>query len=150
MHASFHLCQYFLFMYKTTIKPEHADIVLLFSLVGYSPVLLKVHKIENFFGFVFEFCTVSLLIMLKYEGFVKKKFLLGHYGGGGRIIPRSLKTTGNAHFFQPRLKLLFLKIFYEPFIFAKKNFLLFDPVTVTGMALYVDLGQKCQKIFCLV
>ncbi len=28
---------------------------------------LKVHKIENFFGFDFEFYTVSLLVMLKYE-----------------------------------------------------------------------------------
>ena len=35
---------------------------------------LKVHKNENFFGFDFEICTVSLLVMLKYEGFVKKNF----------------------------------------------------------------------------
>jgi hypothetical protein len=35
---------------------------------------LKVHKIENFFGFDFEFYTVSLLVMLKYEGFVTKNF----------------------------------------------------------------------------
>ncbi len=33
---------------------------------------VKVHKNENFFGFYFDFCTVSLLVMLKYEGFVKK------------------------------------------------------------------------------
>jgi hypothetical protein len=26
---------------------------------------LKVHKIENFFGFDFEFCTISLLVMHK-------------------------------------------------------------------------------------
>jgi hypothetical protein len=42
---------------------------------------LKVHKIENFFGFDFEFYTVSLLVMLKYEGFVTDNFLLAHYGG---------------------------------------------------------------------
>jgi hypothetical protein len=35
---------------------------------------LKVHKNENFFGFDFEFCTVSLLVMLKYQGFVKRHF----------------------------------------------------------------------------
>ncbi len=35
---------------------------------------LKVHKIENFFGFDFEFYTVSLLVMLKYEGFVTNNF----------------------------------------------------------------------------
>ncbi len=27
---------------------------------------LKVHKIENIFGFDFEFCVISLLVMLKY------------------------------------------------------------------------------------
>jgi hypothetical protein len=27
---------------------------------------LKVHKNENFFGFDFEFCTISLLVMSKY------------------------------------------------------------------------------------
>jgi hypothetical protein len=31
---------------------------------------LKVHKNENFFGFDFEFFTVSLPVMHKYEGFV--------------------------------------------------------------------------------
>jgi hypothetical protein len=35
---------------------------------------LKVHKNDNFFGFDFEFCTVSLLVMLKYESFVKNNF----------------------------------------------------------------------------
>jgi hypothetical protein len=43
--------------------------------------LLKVHKIENFFGFDFEFYTVSLLVMLKYEGFVTNNFYLALYGG---------------------------------------------------------------------
>jgi hypothetical protein len=27
---------------------------------------LKVHKIENFFGSNFEFCVISLLVMIKY------------------------------------------------------------------------------------
>ncbi len=40
-------------------------------------VCLKVHKNENFFGFDFEIRTVSLLVMLKDEGFVKKFFLIG-------------------------------------------------------------------------
>ena len=29
-------------------------------------VLLEVHKSENFFGFAFEFCSFSFLVMLKY------------------------------------------------------------------------------------
>ncbi len=57
-------------------------------------MILKVHKNENFFGFDFEFCTVSLLVMLKYECFVKT-ILYWTIMGGGRIIPRCLKTTGN-------------------------------------------------------
>ncbi len=57
-------------------------------------MILKVHKNENFFGFDFEFCTVSLLVMLKYEGFVKI-ILYWAIMVGGRIIPRRLKTTGN-------------------------------------------------------
>ncbi len=28
--------------------------------------ILKVHKIENFFGSEFEFYTISLLVMIKY------------------------------------------------------------------------------------
>jgi hypothetical protein len=40
--------------------------------------------------------------MLKYEGFVKKFF--DRPMGGVRIIPRSLKTTGNKNCFQPRPK----------------------------------------------
>jgi hypothetical protein len=31
-----------------------------------APIHLKVHKNENFFGFDFEFCTISLLVMSKY------------------------------------------------------------------------------------
>ncbi len=55
---------------------------------------LKVHKNDNFFGFNFEFCTVPLLVILKYEGFVKMIFDWA-ISGGGRIIPRRLKTTGS-------------------------------------------------------
>ncbi len=54
---------------------------------------------------------------------------------GGRIIPRSLKTTGNKNYFQPRPKIFCIKIIYHPFIFAKNSYPKFDPLTVTGMAL---------------
>jgi hypothetical protein len=36
--------------------------------------MVKVHKTENFFGSDFEFCTISLLVKLKYLGFVKNCF----------------------------------------------------------------------------
>ncbi len=42
--------------------------------VDFKNTALKVHKIENSFGFDFEFYTVSLLVMLKYEGFVTNNF----------------------------------------------------------------------------
>ena len=83
---------------------------------------LKVHKNENFFGFDFEFFTVSLLVMLKYDGLVKTIFDWATMGGG-RIIPRSLKTTGNKNVFNlgPNF-FLFFKIIYDPFTFAKNSF----------------------------
>jgi hypothetical protein len=45
--------------YKTIrLQQENACASSIFS--------LKVHKNENFFGFDFEFCTISLLVMSKY------------------------------------------------------------------------------------
>ena len=58
---------------------------------------LKVHQNDNFFGFDFEFCPISLLVM-------QKKKILGEIFfdwtimGGATIIPRSLKTTRNEKF----------------------------------------------------
>jgi hypothetical protein len=46
-------------------------------------VAFKVHKNENFVGYDFESFTVSLIVMLKYEGFVKKIFdwpIMGELG----------------------------------------------------------------------
>jgi hypothetical protein len=62
--------------------------------------------------------------------------------GGGRIVPRSLKTMGNKNCFQPKpmTPLYLLKI-----VFPK-----FDPLTVKGTALCIDLKPKCQNLFCLV
>ncbi len=70
---------------------------------------LKGHKNENFFGFDFEFCTISMLVMHN------NKILVEHFFdwtimGGATIIPRSLKTTRNEKKFQDRpKKILFLK-----------------------------------------
>jgi hypothetical protein len=63
--------------------------------------------------------------------------------GGGRIIPCSLKTTGNENCFQPRKK-NFFESYMNPLYLLKIVFPKFDPLTVTGMALCVDLGPKCQ------
>jgi hypothetical protein len=60
--------------------------------------------------------------------------------GGGRIILRVLRLRGIKFFFKPMTHLYLLKI-----VFPK-----FDPLTVIGMALCVDLGPKCHILFCLV
>ncbi len=41
---------------------------------------IKEQKIENFFGSDFEFCTISLLVVLADLGYVKE-ILLGYYWG---------------------------------------------------------------------
>jgi hypothetical protein len=44
------------------------------------------HKNKDLFACDFEFCTVSLLVMLKYYGFVKKAFLIGPLIGEIRLF----------------------------------------------------------------
>ncbi len=60
---------------------------------------LKVHKIEIFFGFDFEICNISLLVMSKYIDFAKKNFFDWASIRESTIFPRSLKTTQNEIFF---------------------------------------------------
>jgi hypothetical protein len=67
------------------------------------------------------------------------------------IFPRSLKTTQNEKKFAGGQKnvLVFLSFtnpLYEPILVFPK----FDPFTVSGMALSVNLGSKCQNLFPLV
>jgi hypothetical protein len=45
--------------------PPHPSGPLSPAYIRYVQILLKVHKIENFFGFDFEFCTISVLVMHK-------------------------------------------------------------------------------------
>jgi hypothetical protein len=104
--------------------------------------------IQRRIGFDLEFCTVSLLCMLKYEGFVKHNFYWATMGGG-RIIPRSLKTTGNKNCFQPKIFYLF-KSYMTPLFLVKVVFPKFDPLTVTGMTNVLLSWAKMQNLFCLV
>jgi hypothetical protein len=55
-------------------------------------ITLKVHKNENLFGSDFEFCTISLLVMFKYQCFVKRIFDRATIGGD-TIIPLSLRLS---------------------------------------------------------
>ncbi len=58
------------------------------------PQNLKVHKNENFYGFDFEFCTLSLLVMLKYEGFVTYNFFIGPLLGEVGLFRVGLRLRG--------------------------------------------------------
>ncbi len=57
-------------------------------------LILKVHKIENFFDSDFGIGVISLLVMSKYEDFTKKFFGWAIIGGG-TIFPHSPRTTQN-------------------------------------------------------
>ncbi len=56
---------------------------------------LKVHKIEIFFGFVFEICiTVFLYYLCQNIKILQKKFFDQAIIGGDTIFPRSLRLSG--------------------------------------------------------
>ncbi len=55
--------KYILYMYSIAAIPICAVVS---GVCALSARALKVHKIENFFGSDFEFCVISLLVMLKY------------------------------------------------------------------------------------
>ncbi len=69
------------------------------------PNLAMLRPLERYtrmriFCFDFDFCTVSLLVIVKYEGFVKKIFLIGPlWGEVGlfRVVLR-LRGSGNETF----------------------------------------------------
>ncbi len=59
-----------------------------------------------------------------------------------------LRLRGIKNCFQPRPKKFSLKSYMTPLYFLKLVFPKFDPLTVTGMVLSVNLGPKYQQ-FCL-
>jgi hypothetical protein len=67
-------------------------------------------------------------------------------GGGATIVPRSLKTKRNRKFFQDRPNFFFF-IIYDPLLII--DFPKFNPFTVTGMALCVNLKQKMSNFIPL-
>ncbi len=55
--------------------------------------ILKVHKIEIFFGFDFEICIISLLVMWNIK-ILQKNFFAQAIIGGDTIFPLSLRLSG--------------------------------------------------------
>ncbi len=74
---------------------------------------LKVHKIEIFFGFDFEICNISLLVMSKYLYFAKFFFDWASIGGG-TIFPRSLKLRRRKKNFEVGILVFFQEIWVSP------------------------------------
>ncbi len=107
----------------------------------------KVHKIENFFGFDFEFCTISLVVMHKYQD-CGNKILDWTNMEGAPIVPHSLETKGNKKNF--KIGQFKIKSFMNPLHLLKIVLSKFNPLTATGMALCVNIGAKCQNLFSLV
>ncbi len=71
--------------------------------------ILKVHKNENFFGFDFEFCTISVLV--KISRFCKKNFLIGPVLEEVRFFRVVLGLRGMKKNFELGQKNIFL-VFY--------------------------------------
>jgi hypothetical protein len=71
--------------------------------------------------------------------------------GGATIIPCSPRTTRNEKNFQDMPN--FFK-FFKSYMTLKYLLLIdfpkFDPLTAAEMALFVNLGSKCQNLFLLV
>jgi hypothetical protein len=120
------------------------------SLSGYfNPI--KIHKNENFFGFDFEFFTISYCKSCINNKISVKNLFDWTIMGGATIIPRSLKTTRNEKNFQDRLNIfLFFKSYMTLKYLLIIDFPKFDPLTAAEMALCGNLGLKCQNLFPLV
>ncbi len=71
--------------------------------------------------------------------------------GGATIIPRSLRTTRYEKNFQDRPKNVFsFKSYMTLKYLLITDFPKFHPLTAAEMALYGNLGPKCQNLFPLV
>ncbi len=64
---------------------------------AWSPYSVKVHKIENFFGFDFEICNISVLVMPNIK--ICKKILIGPVLGEVRFFRVVLRLRGMKKFF---------------------------------------------------
>ncbi len=76
----------------------------------------------------FEFCTISLLVMPKYEVFVTNNFWLAHCGGEVGLFRVVLRLRGTKIVLNLGQK-FFFKIIYDPFLVFRN----FDPLTVGFM-----------------
>ncbi len=97
------------------------------------------------FWFLYCFNTSYPLIWR----FCNKQFLIGPLWGEAGLFRVVLRLRGMKIFWNLGQIFFFLSLVI-PLYFLKIIFPKFDPLTVTGMALCVDLGPKCHNLFPLV
>jgi hypothetical protein len=78
-----------------------------------------------------------------------QKFLIGPLWGEVGLFRVVLRLRG-IKIVLNLSQIFFLKSYMTPLYLLKMVFQKFDPLTVRGMAICVDLGPKCQNLFCSV
>jgi hypothetical protein len=117
-----------IYLQKVTVEREKKittvrQLLMCMILKGPFFMILKVHKIENFFCSDFEFCPISLLIMHKYViRFWGENFLIGPLWGELRLFRVVLRLRGMKKIFELIQKIFSFFFFYEPFIWANTSF----------------------------
>jgi hypothetical protein len=76
--------------------------------------ILKGTQDEKFFGFDFEFCTISLSVNAEIIRFLGKKFLIVPLWGELRLFRVVLRLHGMKKVFKIGQKNFILKIIYDP------------------------------------
>ncbi len=85
-------------------------------------------------------------LIVSYVKILQKNFLIGPILEKGKLGLRGVKK--NFELGQKNIYLFFL--FMNPLCELILVFSKFDPLTAPGMSLCVNLGPKCQNLFCLV
>ncbi len=105
----------------------------------------------EFFRLRFWILYYFIVSYIKILRFCKKKLFDWASIGRGMIFPRSPRTTWNEKKFWARSKkYFFIFLFMNPLYELILVFSKFHPLTAPGVALCVNLGPKCQNLFCFV
>jgi hypothetical protein len=84
--------------------------------------ILKGTQDENFFGFDFEFCTISLSVNAEIIRFLGKNFLIVPLWGELRLFRVVLRLHGMKKKFKIGQFIFIFQIIYNPLIFANNRF----------------------------
>ena len=142
--------------FKSIVKPEksyesnHLD-VLHSAQSSMFLGLLKGTQEWEFFWLRFWILYYFIVSYVKILRFCKKNFLIGPVLEEVRFFRVVLGLRGmKKNFWARSKKYFFIFLFMNPLYELILVFPKFDPLTAPGMALCVNLGPKCQNLFCLV